>query len=56
MQNYRTVGKRIETILFSLFIVTSLFAQGLNPQDKLKNDFPQLTARYGTQLGDQRAH
>ena len=56
MQKYRNVGKRIKMILFSLFIATGLFAQGLTPQDKLKNDFPQLTARYGTQIGDQKAH
>ena len=42
MQKYRNVGKRIKMILFSLFIATGLFAQGLTPQDKLKNDFPKV--------------
>ena len=56
MQEPINVGRRIETILFSLFIVASLLAQSLSPQDKLKKDFPQLTDRYGTQLDGQRAH
>lgn len=56
MQAYKNIGRRVVTIFTALFIVATLFAQGLNPQDKLKNDFPQLTARYGTQLGNQKAH
>ena len=56
MQKCGNISKRIEIVLFSLFIVISLFAQGSSPQDKLKNDFPKLTARYGTQLGEQKAH
>lgn len=56
MQTYSIIGKRIEMVLITLFIVITLFAQGLNPQDKLKNDFPKLTDRYGTQLGNQKAH
>lgn len=56
MQAYKNIGRRVLTIFTALFIVATLFAQGLNPQDKLKNDFPQLTARYGTQLGNQKAH
>ena len=35
---------------------TLMSAQGLTPQNKIKNDFPRLTARYGTQLGNQKAH
>ena len=39
MQAYKNIGRRVLTIFTALFIVATLFAQGLNPQDKLKNDF-----------------
>lgn len=56
MRVYINMYKRITTSLLFLFAVTGLLAQGVNPQDKLKQDFPMLTARYGTQVGDQKAH
>lgn len=56
MRKCGVVTKRTIITIASLLGLTFIFAQGLSPQDKLKNDFPQLTARYGSLLGNQKAH
>lgn len=56
MLKYKYSGKRMFSSFLTLFFVLCLSAKGLNPQEKLKHDFPKLTDRYGTQLGNQKAH
>lgn len=56
MLKYKYSGKRSISSLLTFLFALCLSAQGVNPQEKLKHDFPQLTARYGTQLGNQKAH
>ena len=56
MLKYKYSAKRALSSLLILFIGLCLSAQGINPQEKLKHDFPKLTDRYGTQLGNQKAH
>ena len=56
MRNCSALTKRTIITLASLLGLTYMLAQGSSPQDKLKNDFPQLTARYGSLLGNQKAH
>jgi len=56
MLKYKYSVKRSLSSLFAFLFAISLSAQGVNPQEKLKHDFPKLTDRYGTQLGNQKAH
>lgn len=56
MLKYKYSGKRVLSCFLTLFLVLCMSSQGVNPQEKLKHDFPKLTDRYGTQLGDQKAH